>query len=135
MARWLRQRVARLRAGTRRRTFPTCIEVFDADPFIEQSGEGSSKSWISDDLPVDRGLRVDIVCGLWGARAAAAVAVVRSGRHEVRTDEDAEWLGATVQAAGILDARLTAFVVVSRWGWRDLIGDSHREWRRLRIRS
>jgi hypothetical protein len=135
IARWLRRRVARLRAETRRRMFPTCVEVLDADSVVRSPYQGCADAWVGDSRPPDRGLRVDLLCRLWGARTTAVVVIVRPGRHEVRTDEDAEWFGAAVQAAAILDATLAAFVVVSRWGWRDLISDSHREWRRLRIRS
>ena len=131
LAPWLRRRVAELRASTMCRSFPLSVEV------IPVPGDLDDRRRHRDDgRQHDRGFQVDLLCRLMaGADGAVAVVVVRPGHHAARTDTDGTWNAAARAAADVCGAPLAAVVIVSRWGWLDLLSGRRRDWKRLRIRS
>jgi hypothetical protein len=135
LARWLRARVIALRAETRCRVFPATVELVppDAGP-----GTGPLASWAYGDEPTDHGLRVDVLARLFTdcrCRGAPGVTLVhvRSGRHDP-SDADLGWAAAAATAADIGGVGLGTVVVLSRWGWRDLVSGAERCWLRPRDR-
>lgn len=134
LAPWLRRRVALLRSTTMRRSFPVGVEVVSVpvatDDVVAEAG------WQHETPTLDRGLRVDLLCRLMsGLSGPVAVVVVRPGHHAARTDSDLAWTGPAETAAGVCGLDLAAVVMVSRWGWLDLLGEQRRDWKRLRIRT
>lgn len=132
---WLRRRVARLRSTTMSRSFPTSLEVVSplhpagADDVAHAGGECPFAG-------LDRALQVDLLCRLMAAvPSPAAVVVTRPGHHAARTVDDMGWLGPADTAGGVCGVELAAVVVLSRWGWLDLVSGRRRDWKRLRIRS
>jgi len=131
---WLRHRVAALRASTVRRTFPGSVEV--VGPPEAAGSDLSPTRCAGDGRLLDRGLRVDVLCRLMPCTPGeVAVVVVRPGHHETPTETDRAWVGAAFAAAGVRGQQLIGVVLVSRWGWLDLLSGQRRSWKRLRIRG
>jgi hypothetical protein len=127
--RLLREEVGRLRERESRR-------VFDASVHVGVLG-GPRTGFVvrAQDLPVvDVALRTDVVsalveqspddwCSAW---------LVRPGTPEGH-DLDLQWLAAVRTAFGIHDRSLDGYYVLTRSGWRDVLGDETRVWTRLRL--
>jgi hypothetical protein len=127
--RLLRREVGLLRQRETRRVFDTAVHVGVL------GGESAGFVARAQDLPVlDAGLRTDVVCGLLAGLPARAVAawVVRAGTPEPQ-DVDLEWLAAARAAAGVLGRELDGCYVITRTGWRDVLGGEQRTWVRLRL--
>lgn len=138
LAPWLRRRVAELRSSTLRRSFPISVEVVPVpgDDSDAPDAPDDRRTHRPDGGPLDRGLQVDLLCRLMaGADVPVAVIVVRPGHHAAHTDTDGTWAAAARAAADVCGLPLAGAVVVSRWGWLDLLSERRRDWRRLRIRS
>jgi hypothetical protein len=125
----LRQEVGRFRARESRR-------VFDVSVHIGVLG-GPRDSFVvrAQDLPtVDAALRTDVVAALLeGAPASWRTAwLVRPGTPEPH-DLDLQWLAAASAAFGMHARTLDGFYVLTRSGWRDVLTDESRVWRRLRL--
>ena len=84
----------------------------------------------------DAGLRPDLVVraidGLESTEEACAW-VTRGGELGT-TDADAAWFAAARHGFARHDLALTAFVVVTRNAWVDLVSGERRVWRRIRTR-
>jgi hypothetical protein len=128
-ARLLRLEVGRFRARESRRVFDVAVVVGelggDRDSFVVRG---------QDQPAVDTALRTDVVSalledspGFW--RTAG---VVRPGTPE-QHDLDLQWLAAARTAFGMHGRPLEGFYVVTRSGWRDVLTDQTRVWRRLRL--
>ncbi|MGH3366138.1 MAG: hypothetical protein ACRDOY_02950 [Nocardioidaceae bacterium] len=133
LARWLRARVLALRADTRRRNFPGCVELVTADA---PPGAEPASRWDYDTEETDHGLRVDVLVSLMTdctirERAALTLVHVRRGHHEP-SDADLGWASAAVVAAAISGVELTSTVIVSRWGWLDVRTGASQTWVRPR---
>ena len=125
----LRQEVGRFRARESRRVFDLSVHVGvlggPRDSFVVRA----------QDLPaVDGALRTDVVAALledspddW--RTAW---LVRPGTPE-QHDLDLQWLAAAGTAFGMHGRRLDGFFVITRTGWRDVLTDETRVWKRLRL--
>lgn len=135
---WLRLRVARLRSTTTSRSFPTCVEVVALGRNDDIDGDLSALVHARlDPAPAapDRGLRVDLLCRLlFAAPGPCVVVVTRPDYHDVCTEDDLAWSGSAVAAAGVSAVDLAGVVMLSRWGWLDLLSGRRRDWKRLRIR-
>jgi hypothetical protein len=133
LARWLRARVLALRASTRRRTFPPTVELVAADA---AAGDAPLAAWCYAGEDCDHGLRVDVLvrmltdCRCHGVSRAVLVHV-RPGPHEP-ADTDLGWAAAGSVAAAIADVELASVLLVSRWGWLDLVSGAQRSWVRPR---
>ena len=110
--------------------------VFDAAVHVgELAGPRDSFVLRAQDLPaVDTALRTDVVSSLVeqappGWRTAW---LVRPGTPELH-DQDLRWLASARTAFAIHDRPLDGFYVVTRNGWRDVMTDEIRVWRRLRL--
>ncbi len=136
LAGWLRDRVLALRASTRRRSFPSSLEVVAAGA---APGDAPHAAWCYGSEPCDHGLRVDVLvrmltdCRCRGLSRVALVHV-RPGPHEP-ADHDLAWAAAGTAAAPIAEVELATVLVVSRWGWLDLASGVQRSWVRPRGRS
>lgn len=139
LAPWLRRRVAELRSSTLRRSFVLSVEVVPVPDPGAPTGPDNRRTRRDDGRPLDRGLRVDLLCrlmaGVESTGTPVVVVVVRPGHHAAHTDEDAAWTGSARAAADICRLPLAGVVTVSRWGWLDLVSGRRRDWKRLRIRS
>ena len=125
----LRQEVGRFRARESRRVFDLSVHVGvlggPRDSFVVRA----------QDLPaVDGALRTDVVAALledspddW--RTAW---LVRPGTPE-QHDLDLQWLAAAGTAFGMHGRPLHGFFVITRTGWRDVLTDETRVWKRLRL--
>lgn len=151
LAPWLRFRVASLRSAAATRTRREQVEVvspaIDGDVDERATGGVVRAAWpcpsggpdgrepLGTPAVLDRGLRVDLLCALMPAvPEPCAVVVSRAEHHDTCSEEDLAWTGAAHAAAGITAADLVAVVMVSRWGWLDLLSGQRRDWKRLRIR-
>ncbi len=125
----LREEVGRFRARESRRVFDVSMHVGVL--------AGARDSFVvrAQDLPaVDAALRIDVVSALLedspdGWRTAW---LVRPGTPEVH-DLDLQWLAAAGTAFGMHGRSLDGFFVVTRAGWRDVLTDETRVWKRLRL--
>jgi hypothetical protein len=125
----LREEVGRFRGRESRRVFDAAVHVGvlagPRDSFVVRA----------QDLPaVDAALRTDVLCSLVeqappGWRTAW---LARPGAPELH-DQDLRWLAAARTAFGIHARPLDGFFVVTRTGWRDVLTDETRVWRRLRL--
>src|SRR5512141_1478204 len=125
----LREEVGRFRARESRR-------VFDVSLHVGVLG-GLRDSFVvrAQDLPaVDASLRIDVVASLLedSPEGWCAAWLVRPGTPEVH-DLDLQWLAATRTAFGMHARTLDGFFVLTRAGWRDVLTDETRVWRRLRL--
>jgi hypothetical protein len=134
LGRWLRARVIRLREATRRRVFPAAVELVAPGA---DAGDAPVATWVHDEPP-DHALRVDVLvrlltdCRCGGLRVVSLVHV-RPGPHEPG-DLDLAWLAAARIAAQISGVELVTVLVLSRWGWLDLLTGAERSWARPRRR-
>ncbi|MDP9392222.1 MAG: hypothetical protein M3P89_12800 [Actinomycetota bacterium] len=127
---WLRGRVALLRRTTRCRHFPASLEVVAVGT---AAGAPAAATWSADDTRLDHALRVEVLVRLLTGRAhPLAVVWVRPGHHDPG-DGDFAWLAASRVAADVALASVPAVVVVSRWGWTELVTGAQRSWVRLRV--
>jgi hypothetical protein len=114
-------------AGTRRSLPTTC--------HVGHPG-GEHARW-PHEVTEDRSLRAELVeralDGLL-ATEGACVWVTRGGGLEV-SDADADWFAAARTAFGRHGLPLTAFFVLTRNAWVDLVTDERRQWTRIRSRS
>ena len=125
----LRQEVGRFRARESRR-------VFDLSAHVGVLG-GPRDSFVvrARDLPaVDGALRTDVVAALVedSPKSWRTAWLVRPGTPEPH-DLDLQWLAAASTAFGIHDRALDGFFVLTRSGWRDVLTDESRVWKRLRL--
>lgn len=127
-ARWLRWRVAALRASTRCRQFPATLEIV---PVEHDAGAAAPVRWTLPGEPLDHALRVEVLARLLRPGQPLAVVAVRPGDPEP-DDADYAWLAAACTATEVTGADVDAVVALSRWGWSDLLSGAHRRWRRLR---
>jgi hypothetical protein len=125
----LRQEVGRFRARESRRVFDVSVHVGvlggPRDSFVVRA----------QDLPaVDAALRTDVVAALVGNSPASwrTAWLVRPGTPEPH-DLDLQWLAAASSAFGMHDRTLDGFFVLTRAGWRDVLTDEARVWKRLRL--
>ena len=125
----LRVEVGRFRARESRRVFDVSVHVGvlggPRDSFVVRA----------QDLPaVDGALRTDVVAGLVdGSPAGWGTAwLVRPGTPEPH-DLDLQWLAAAWAAFGMHDRTLDGFFALTRSGWRDVLTDEARVWKRLRL--
>ena len=125
----LRQEVGRFRARESRRVFDESVHVGvlggPRDSFVVRAR----------DLPAfDAALRTDVV----GALVEDAPVVwrtawlVRPGTPEPH-DLDLQWLAAASAAFAMHGRTLEAFFALTRAGWRDVLSDESRVWKRLRL--
>ena len=125
----LREEVGRFRARESRRVFDVSVHVG------ELAGARDSFVVRAQDLPaVDTALRIDVLSALLedspdGGRTAW---LARPGTPEVH-DLDLQWLAAAGTAFGMHARTLDGFYVVTRAGWRDVLTDETRVWKRLRL--
>jgi hypothetical protein len=125
----LREEVGRFRARESRRVFDLSVHVGLL------GGAGDSFVVRAQDLPaVDAALRTDVVAALLdGAPRAWRMAwLVRPGTPEPH-DLDLQWLAAATAGFGMHDRTLDGFFVLTRSGWRDVLTDEVRVWKRLRL--
>lgn len=125
----LRREVGRFRARESRR-------VFDLSVHVGVLG-GLRDSFVvrAQDAPVvDAALRTDVLAALleespddWRTAWLA-----RPGTPEPH-DQDLEWLAAAGTAFGMHGRTLEGFFVLTRTGWRDVLTDETRVWKRLRL--
>jgi hypothetical protein len=125
----LRQEVGRFRTRESRRVFDAAVQVGIL--------AGARDSFVvrGQDLPVvDAALRTDVLCSLVGQAPPAwrTAWLIRPGTPELH-DQDLHWLAAARTAFGIHARPLDGFYVVTRTGWRDVLTDETRVWRRLRL--
>lgn len=125
----LRAEVGRFRTRESRRVFDVSVHVGVLaglrDSFVVRA----------QDVPaVDAALRIDVVSALledspdeWHTGW-----LVRPGTPEVH-DIDRQWLAAAVTAFGMHDRPMDGFFVLTRTGWRDVLTDESRVWKRLRL--
>jgi len=128
-ARLLRLEVGRFRARESRRVFDPAVVVGDL------GGDRDSFVVRAQDLPaVDVALRTDVVSALLedGPPTWRTAWVVRPGTPEPH-DLDREWLAAALTAFGMHARPLGGFFALTRSGWRDVLTDEARVWRRLRL--
>lgn len=125
----LRQEVGWLRARESRR-------VFDLSVHVGVLGAGRDSFVVrAQDLPaVDAALRTDVVAGLVEDSPVSwrTAWLVRPGSPEPH-DLDLRWLSAASSAFGMHDRPLDGFFVLTRSGWRDVLTDESRTWKRLRL--
>jgi hypothetical protein len=125
----LREEVGRFRARESRRVFDVSVHVGVL--------AGARDSFVvrAQDLPaVDAALRIDVVSALLeaGPDSWRTAWLVRPGTPEVH-DLDLQWLAAAGTAFGMHGRPLDGFFVVTRAGWRDVLTDETRVWKRLRL--
>ena len=125
----LRQEVGRFRARESRRVFDLSVHVGvlggPRDSFVVRA----------QDLPaVDGALRTDVVAALLEDSPAdwRTAWLVRPGTPE-QHDLDLQWLAAAGTAFGMHGRALDGFFVLTRTGWRDVLTDDRRVWKRLRL--
>jgi hypothetical protein len=125
----LREEVGRFRARESRRVFDVSVHVGvlggPRDSFVVRA----------QDLPaVDAALRTDVVAALLedSPEAWSTAWLVRPGTPEPH-DLDLQWLAAASTAFGMHDRSLDGFFVLTRSGWRDVLTDETRVWKRLRL--
>ena len=140
LARWLRARVAALRATTQRRNFPATVELVSP---TARAGTEPVATWRYGAEPTDHGLRVDVLTRLLtdchcraehqDPRLSPQVTLVhvRPGAHEP-ADLDLGWAAAATVAGAIAGVEVVTAVALSRWGWYDLRTGQQRSWVRLR---
>jgi hypothetical protein len=128
-SRLLRLEVGRFRARESRRVFDVAVVVGelggDRDSFVVRA---------QDQPAVDTALRTDVVSALLEDSPPAwrTAWVARPGSPEPH-DLDLQWLAAARTAFGMHARPLEGFFVVTRSGWRDVLTDESRAWRRLRL--
>lgn len=125
----LREEVGRFRARESRRVFDLSVHVGVL--------AGSRDSFVvrAQDLPaVDAALRIDVLSSLLEESPDRwrTAWLVRPGTPEVH-DLDLQWLAAARTAFGMHGRSLDGFFVVTRSGWRDVLTDEMRVWKRLRL--
>jgi hypothetical protein len=125
----LRQEVGRFRARESRRVFDLSVHVGvlggPRDSFVVRA----------QDLPaVDGALRTDVVAVLLEDSPTdwRTAWLVRPGTPE-QHDLDLQWLAAAGTAFGMHGRPLHGFFVITRTGWRDVLTDETRVWKRLRL--
>jgi hypothetical protein len=125
----LRQEVGRFRARESRRVFDVSVHVGVLgglrDSFVVRAQDATA---------VDAALRTDVVAALLeGSPADWRTAwLARPGTPEPH-DQDLQWLAAAGTAFGMHDRTLDGFFVLTRTGWRDVMTDEARVWKRLRL--
>lgn len=125
----LREEVGRFRARESRRVFDVAVHLGVL------AGERDSFVVRAQDVPaVDGALRTDVLSRLLdqspeGWRTAW---LTRPGTPETH-DLDLLWLAAARTAFGMHGRALDGFFAVTRTGWRDVLTDESRVWRRLRL--
>jgi hypothetical protein len=114
-------------AGTRRSLATTC----------HVGHPGGERTWWPHNVTADPSVRADLVeravDGLLIADNACAW-VTRGGGLDVE-DADAEWFAAAMTAFARHGLPLSAFFVLNRSGWLDLVSNERREWSRVRNRG
>jgi len=125
----LRAEVGRLRRRESRVVFDSSVHVGvpgeDRDSFVVRA----------QDRPVlDMALRVDVLSRLLedSPEDWRAAWLVRAGTVDLH-DDDLRWFAAARTAYAIHDRALDGFWVVTRSGWRDVVSDDRRVWKRLRL--
>jgi hypothetical protein len=125
----LREEVGRFRERESRRVFDSAVHVGilagPRDSFVVRA----------QDLPaLDAALRTDVLCALVQQAPPQwrTAWLIRSGTPELH-DQDLHWLAAAWAAFGIHARSLDGFYVVTRTGWRDVLTDETRVWKRLRL--
>jgi hypothetical protein len=114
--RWLRVRVACLRAQTRRRVFTTLLEIVQTPVFEAQTILRTSPV-----EPLDHALRVDVLVRMLAGldrRHPLGLALVRQGPAEL-FETDRAWIPAVLVAADIAESSIPRVGVVTRWGGID----------------
>jgi hypothetical protein len=125
----LRAEVGRFRARESRRVFDVAAHVGVL------AGPRHSFVVRAQDVPaVDGALRTDVVSRLLeDAPASWCTAwLTRPGTPEAH-DLDVAWLAAARTAFGMHGRPLDGFVVITRTGWRDVLADDAKVWKRLRL--
>lgn len=85
---------------------------------------------------VEAGLRTDLLVQALASLdelEACCVWLTRRGSLEC-TDDDLAWLAAARRACAIHEIALSGYFVLTRVGWRELLGDTQIEWYRVRPR-
>jgi hypothetical protein len=125
----LRTEVGRLRRRESRPTFDTAVQVGrlggEHDSFVVRA---------QDRAVVDAALRVDLLdrMVLDAPQDWRSAWLVRAGTVDLH-DEDLHWLAAARTAYAMHDRELDGFWVITRFGWRDVVTDERRVWKRLRL--
>jgi hypothetical protein len=125
----LREEVGRFRERESRRVFDSAVQVGvlagARDAFVVRA----------QDLPVmDAALRVDVLSAMVDQAPPAwcTAWLIRAGTPELH-DQDLHWLAAARTAFGIHARPLDGFYVITRAGWRDVLNEEIRVWKRLRL--
>jgi hypothetical protein len=142
LAGWLRGRVLRLRQGSTRRNFASCLELVRLEPgALDESPLVFRADTARAD---DHALRVELLtrmlvdCEPWPAEGRAEIGGDRHALVHVRpgppqlADSDIAWAAAARCQAGMTTLHLERVLVVTRWGWVDVASGEHRTWVRLR---
>src|SRR4051794_3923446 len=125
----LRAEVGRLRRRESRVVFDSSVHVGVPD------GERDSFVVRAQDRPaIDGALRIDVLSRLLEETPAdwRTAWLVRAGTVNLH-DEDLRWFAAARTAYAIHDRSLDGFWVVTRSGWRDVVSEDRRVWKRLRL--
>jgi hypothetical protein len=125
----LRAEVGRLRRRESRVVFDSSVHVG------VPGGERDSFVVRAQDRPaLDVALRIDVLSRLIEDSPAdwRAAWLVRAGALDLH-DDDLRWFAAARTAYAIHDRTLDGFWVVTRSGWRDVVSDDRRVWKRLRL--
>lgn len=125
-----------LRDRTRRRLFPTRVQLVTADPTRGPAHTVADEPVAELTAPeladLDHALRVELLlagieellaAGMLAAPDAVALVVIRPGRLEP-AEGDLAWWRALVAAAGIADVAMSTVYAVTRRGWLD-VADPH----------
>ncbi len=125
----LRQEVGRFRARESRRVFDMAVHVGvlggPRDAFVVRAR----------DLPAfDAALRTDVLATLVEDAPASwrTAWLVRPGTPEPH-DLDLQWLAAAAAAFAMHGRTLDGFFALTRTGWRDVLSEESRVWKRLRL--
>ena len=124
----LRREVGLLRRRETRRVFDTVVYVGSL------GGERDSFVARARDVPcLDDAVRADVMSALVErtAESLRTVWLTRAG-HPDPYEQDVAWFAAARTAFAMHGRPLDGCFVVTRYGWRDVVTDESRAWKRLR---